>query len=348
MKSVLSLSLISAILIGTIATVSVGGKKIFEPLPMLVQGEVDARQVDIAPKVAGRIEELRVKEGDPVKQGDILALLTTPEIEAKAQQASGVQQAATAQREKSDNGARKQEIEAARRNYETTKAVEELSKKTYERVSKLYENGHAQAQLLDEAMTKWKASMQMTQAAYQIYDMAMTGAREEDKKAAQGIEKQAGGLIAEVESYLGEREMKAQVSGEISDIIADPGELVTPGFPVFTIVDLSDVWIVLNLREDLLKNVRMGTVFKAKFPALDGQEVELKVDYIKALGDYATWRATKTTGDFDMKTFEIHARPTQKVEGLRPGMTALVKWDEVRPENGSPATPAENGANGQS
>ncbi len=285
--------------------------------------------MDVAPKIFGRILELHVREGDKVTRDQLLVSLKSPEIEAKVTQASSAQEAASAQREKADTGARQQEIEAARHVWQMATANQELAQKSYERVSQLFENDHISAQTLDEAMAKWKAATQMADAAKATYDMAQEGAREEDKKAAHAIEKQAGGAVSEAKSYLSETEMKAPVEGEIVDIIADPGELVTPGFPVVSIVDLSDIWVVLNLREDLLAKIRMGSVITAKFPALENKVVELKVDYIKALGDYATWRATKTAGDFDMKTFEVHARPISPVEGLRPGMTALVDWEKV-------------------
>ena len=161
--------------------------------------------------------------------------------------------------------------------------------------------------------------------------MANEGARVEDKKAARGIEQQAGGVVQEVQSYLSEAEVKAPGNGEVVDIAADPGELITPGFPVISLVDLSDVWVVFNLREDLLSDIRVGSTFSAHFPGVGPQLVELRVDYIKALGDFATWRATKTSGDFDLKTFEVRARPVQPMDGLRPGMGAIVEWPVSQP-----------------
>jgi HlyD family secretion protein len=324
-RTVISVGVLVAIIIGVI----LGSDYVFKPAPLIVQGEVDARQIDVAPKIFGRVETLHVKEGDPVTKDQLMVSLKSPEIEAKVTQASSAQEAASAVREKADTGARKQEIEAAHHMWELAEANRELARKSYDRVSKLFESDHISAQVLDETMTKWKAASQMADSAKAMYDMAQEGARVEDKKAAHAIEKQAGGVVSEVKSYLSETEMKAPVDGEIVDVVADPGELVTPGFPVVSIVDLSDIWIVFNLREDLLAKIRMGSVFTAKFPALGNQTLELKVDYIKALGDYATWRATKTAGDFDQKTFEVHARPTTSVDGLRPGMTALVDWDAL-------------------
>lgn len=330
-KTLASTLLLAAILTGVVLGSVYGSRYVFKPVPLVVQGEVDATQVDVAPKIFGRVETLNVKEGDAVTKGQALATLKSPEIEAKATQAASAKEAASAIREKADNGARKQEIEAAQHAWQMALAGAELARKSYERVMQLYESDHVSLQTLDETMAKWKAATQLAEAAHATYDMAMTGAREEDKKAAHAVEKQAGGVVSEVQSYLSETEVKSPIDGEIVDVVVDPGELVTPGFPVFSIIDLTDTWVVFNLREDLLARIQMGSTFSARFPALDNQVVELKVDYIKALGDFATWRATKTSGDFDRKTFEVRARATTPVEGLRPGMTALVEWDNIPP-----------------
>lgn len=330
MKILIQTGVLICFVAGAVATVVIGSQRIFTPGPLTVQGEVDARQVDVAPKIPGRLESVQVREGDSVTAGQVVATMKSPEIEAKLAQATGAQEAASAQREKAQTGARKQEIEAAMHAWQTANASADLARKSYERVAQLYESEHVAQQTLDEAMAKWKAATQMAQAAKAMYDMALDGAREEDKKAAAAIEKQAGGAVSEVQSYLAETEIKSPIQGEVVDIIADPGELVTAGFPVVSVVDLNDIWVVFNLREDLLADVRMGSVIPARFPGLGGLQVDLTVDYIKALGDYATWRATRTSGDFDMKTFEVHARPSTPVEGLRPGMTVVVEWETVR------------------
>lgn len=328
-KMLASVLVLAAILAVVVGGAVYGSQYVFKPVPLVVQGEVDATQVDVAPKIFGRVETLHVKAGDAVTKGQALAQLKSPEIEAKATQAASAKEAASAVREKADNGARKQEIEAAHHAWQMALAGAELARKSYERVMQLYESDHVSLQTLDETMAKWKAATQMAEAAHATYDMAMTGAREEDKKAAHAVEKQAGGVVSEVQSYLAETDMKSPIDGEVVEVVVDPGELVTPGFPVFSIVDLSDVWVVFNLREDLLSGIRMGSILPARIPALGNQKVELKVDYIKPLGDFATWRATKASGDFDMKTFEVHARPINPAQGMRPGMSALVTWNEI-------------------
>lgn len=326
MRTVISVIAFVLILAVVAGVVYLGNQKIFAPGPLVIQGEVDARQIDVAPKIFGRIDLLNIQEGDSVKKDQVLAILKSPEIEAKVQQAAGVQQAATAQREKADTGARKQEIEAAYQSWQTAETAAGLAERTYKRLSALYETDSIPIQQLDEITMKYQAATKMARAAKALYDMAVEGACAEDKKAAQGIEQQAGGVVSEAKSYLSETEIKAPIDGEVVDISADPGELVTPGFPVISLLDLNDIWVVFNLREDLLADIRMGSTFDAIFPALGTQKIELKVDYIKALGEFATWRATKTAGEFDLKTFEVHARPVTPTDGLRPGMSAVVQW----------------------
>ena len=175
-----------------------------------------------------------------------------------------------------------------------------------------------------------KAAVETAKAAEAVYNKAKKGARNEDKRAAAALVEQADGAISEVNAYINEQQIFAPINGEIANIISEQGELVPAGYPVVSIVDLDDVWVSFHLREDLLADITKGSRFVARFPALGMKEIELQVTYITAMGSFANWSATKTSGDFDMKTFEIHAVPTAPVEGLRPGMSALVNWNKVR------------------
>lgn len=300
------------------------------PIPLEVQGEVEATQVKVASKLIGRIDSLLVHKGDDVKTGALLFTLLSPELDAKYLQASAVRKAAGAQKEKADNGAQKEDIQAAFNSWQTALAASDFAKKTFQRVENLFKSGVVAEQQKDEAETRMKAAVETEKAARSLYDKAKKGARYEDKASAGALVMQADGVLTEVNSYLSETRIFAPIRGEIANIIAERGELVPAGYPVITIVDLDDVWVTFNLREDLLAAVQKGSTFKARFPALGMKEVLLKVNYINALGEFATWNATKTSGDFDMKTFEIHAVPVEKIEGLRPGMSALVNWDDVR------------------
>jgi len=300
------------------------------PIPLEVQGEVEATQVKLASKLTGRIDSLLVHKGDEVMPGTLLYTISSPELDAKYLQAAAVRKAAGAQKDKAENGAQKEDIQAAFNSWRTALAVAEFAKKTFQRTENLFKSGVVSEQQKDEADTRMKAAVETEKAARSLYDKARNGARYEDKASAGALVMQADGVLTEVNSYLGETRIFAPISGEIANIIAERGELVPAGYPVITIVDLNDVWVSFNLREDLLAVIRKGSVFKARFPALGMKKALLKVSYIHALGEFATWNATKTSGDFDMKTFEVHAVPVEKIDGLRPGMSALVNWDEVK------------------
>lgn len=296
------------------------------PKPLEVQGEVEATQIKIASKLIGRIDSLPIHKGDYVKKGQLLFSLKSPEIDAKLDQAKAALKGAKAQNSKAIAGADVEDIKAAYDTYLKAQAAFELADKTFTRVNNLYKAGVLPAQKRDEAETQFKAARETAGAAKAIWEKAKKGARVEDKESAVSLVDRAQGAIKEIETYLNETFIYAPTDGEISNIIAESGELVNAGYPVVTLMKLNDSWITFNLREDLLASIKMGSVFTAKFPALGNKEISLKVTYINPLGSFATWNATKTAGDFDMKTFEVHAVPVDKVEGLRPGMSALVDW----------------------
>lgn len=306
---------------------------ISRPQPLEVQGEVEATQIKVASKLVGRIDSLPIHKGDMVKKGQLLFTLNSPEIEAKLEQANAALKGAKAQNYKAIAGADKEDIQAAFDTYMKAQAAFELAEKTYKRVANLYKEGVLPAQKHDEAETNLNAARQTASAAKAIWEKAKKGTRIEDKAAASSMVARAEGAIKEVESYLNEMNIYSPIDGEISNIIAESGELVAAGYPVVTLVNPLDTWITFNLREDLLASIKKGSVITAKFPALGNKEINLKVTYINVLGNFATWNATKTSGDFDMKTFEVHARPVENVEGLRPGMSALLDWKKVIKNN---------------
>lgn len=283
---------------------------------MLLQGEVDVKTVDLASKITGRIEKLNCKKGDRVKKGDVLITLDTPEINAKAAQVDATVQLALAQQEKVNNGARNEQISMA-------KASRDLAKKTFDRLNRLHDEGVIPTQKLDEARAKY-------QAAQDNYNMLVTGSRVEDKLSAAANVKRAMGANDEVQSYLKENTIVAPIDGVITEINVEEGELVGAGYPIVTIVDDNDCWVVFNLREDLLSKIKDGTEFNVKIPAMGKEPVKVRVNYISVMGDFANWRATKAKGDFDMKTFEVRAVPVEKVEGLRAGMSAVFDWKKLK------------------
>ena len=299
------------------------------PRPLIVQGEVEATQIEVAAKIYGRVETLPVKEGQTVEKGALLAVIDSPEIKAKQSQVLAAQKAAGARKQKADSGTRKEKIRSALSVWQKAAAASRLAEKTWQRIQRLHADGVVSAQQLDEAKARKQAAAGDAEAARATYEMALAGARREDKMAAAALADQAAGAVSEIEAYIDETRLKAPMAGEIIEIIIDPGELISPGLPLVSIVDLTDVWVTFNLREDLLAAIRMGSQIPARFPALGDKKIRLKVNFIKPLGNYATWRATKASGDFDLKTFEVRAVPISPEPGLRPGMTAWVDWDEV-------------------
>ena len=310
-------------LIVVVVIIFIIGLIINRPEPVIIQGEVVATEVRISGKIPGRIDQFMVEEGSQVKEGDTLVIIDSPELMAKMEQASAAENAASAQNKKAHKGARKELILGAFEMWQKAKVGLDIAKVSFERVQRLYEKGAIPAQKRDEVEAQYKAAVATANAAKSQYDMASNGADSEDKEAASALVDRARGAVNEVNSYMLDKILVSPINGEVSEIYPKRGELVGTGAPIMSIVDLNDVWFTFNVREDLLGDFKIGKVFKVKVPALDNQEVEVKVNFMKALASYATWKATKTTGQFDVKTFEIHARPTSKVANLRPGMTAI-------------------------
>lgn len=311
-------------LTAVVAIVAIIGLFAFGHADEEIQGEVEVSEYRVSSKVPGRILELRVKEGDYVKVGDTLAILDAPEVEAKMTQAQSVQNAAAAMSEMAQNGARQQQIQGAYELWQQAKAGLEIAKKSYERVQRLYDEGVMSAQKRDEALAQYKALEAQAKAAKSQYDLALEGARKEEKKAAAAQVSQAQGAVQEVKSYERELVQVAQMEGEVSSVFPKVGELVGTGSPIMSISVMNDMWGTFNVREDLLKNMKVGDEILAYSPAFD-KDIKMKVFYIKDQGSYAVWKATKSNGQYDLKTFEVKARPAEKVEGLRPGMSLIVK-----------------------
>jgi HlyD family secretion protein len=291
-----------------------------------LQGETDAKQVTVASKVPGRVDSLWVQEGDSVRRGEIVATLDGPEIRAKAAQAKAARDAARALRDKAQRGSREEDIRAARDNWLRAVAAATIAETTYVRLDRLQREGVVPVQKRDEAEANRRSARQGAEAAKAQYELATAGARSEDKAAAYADLRRAEGAVTEAESYVSENVLRSAVDGQVLLKIIEQGELVSPGQPVVTIIDLSDQWITLNLREDRLAGLRIGDTLLATIPAVDPAVHSFAVYYISPLGAFATWRATREAGGFDVRTFEVRARPVQPLPALRPGMSALVDW----------------------
>ena len=291
----------------------------------IIMGQAEATQVRISGKVPGRIESFRFGEGDKVSKGDTLVILDTPDIMAKLQQAEAARSAAKAERAKASKGARSQEITSAYEMWQKAKAGLDIAEKSYNRVQRLYDQGVMSTQKRDEAEANHQAMVATEKAALSQYEMAKEGARHEDKLAADALVNRAEGAVAEVEAYISERTLVSPIDGEVAERFPEPGELVGTGAPIMNIVDLNDIWVTFSVREDLLNGIKIGAEIKGNIPALQNKEVALKVYYMKDMGTYAAWKATKATGQFDAKTFEVRARPIEKISDLRPGMSVIIE-----------------------
>ena len=296
----------------------------YQPEPVRLQGQIESQQYSISSKVAGRIDQVFVRKGDEVKKGQLIFSLHSPEIEAKLEQAVANQKAAGAMAKEAENGAREQQVRAAQDQWLKAKAAAQLAEKTYLRVNNLYKDGVVAEQKRDEANTQWQAAKYTESAALQMYNMAREGARSETKQAAQEKVNVAAGAVAEVEAYAADTKIESWFNGEVAQVLMQSGELAPQGFPVVTVVDRQDSWAVLNVREDLLSQFKKGSTFKAYLPALDKQ-IEFTVSHIAVMGDFATWRSTDSAQGFDLRTFEVEARPTNPQADLRMGMSLVVE-----------------------
>lgn len=307
----------------TLAAAVGAGCLLFDPPTRYIQGEIEATQIDISPKITGRIASVLVKDGANVRKGQPLVVLDSPETTAKVRQAEAARLAALAAKKKTDDGSREEEIRQARDRLAETKAQAVLLQKTYQRIRRLREQGAVAVQQLDEAKANRQTALGKQRAAQAAYDMAVSGNRLEDREHSAALALQAARAVDEVRSLAADLRLASPINGEVKEAVAKRGELVSPGYPVMTIIDLSDVWVTVNMREDRLADVHMGQEVLGRVPALGGRTLPFVVDYISPLGDFATWRATSDSGDFDLKTFEVRAVPKTPVPGLRPGMSVL-------------------------
>ena len=307
-----------------VVIIAVIGTLVFKSEPEIIQGYVEVSEYRVSSKVPGRVLELRVKEGDYVNVGDTLAIIDAPDVKAKLTQAESAESAASAMDQMANNGARREQINGAYALLQQAKAGLESAQKSYNRVQRLYDEGVMSAQKRDEAFANYKAIEAQVKAAQSQYDMAVNGARREEKMAAAAQVNRAKGAVQEVNSYISETMQTAQKAGEVSDVYPKEGELIGTGSPIMSVSLLDDMWGTFNVREDRLDGMRIGSVITAYAPAFK-KDIKMKVYYIKDQGSYATWKATKANGQYDLKTFEVKARPVTKVDGLRPGMSLVLK-----------------------
>ena len=325
-KKYLITDFISVLII--VALISFLGMILLGNKPTILQGQIEATEIRISGKLPGRIDTFLVKEGQNVSAGDTLVIINSPEARAKYEQVNALENVAKYQNQKIDEGTRSQIIETMFQIWSKAKSDLQLAKTTYDRILTLYKDSVVTSQRKDEVEAIYKAAIANEKAAYQQYLMALDGAQKQDKESARSLVNAAKGTVNEVEALLQDAKLTAPESGQIASIYPKRGELVGAGTPIMSLVVLDDAHVVLNVREDFLPYFKIGKTFKGNVPALNKKEIIFKTNYISPLGSYATWRSTKQTGSYDLRTFELHALPTSPVEDLRPGMSVLVNLNE--------------------
>lgn len=315
------------VIVAIITVVALIGYVFLADEPEVIQGQVEVSEYRVSSKVPGRILELKVQEGDLVHEGDTLAILEAPEVTAQAESAKAAENAAAAMSRMANNGARKEQIQGAFEVWNQARAGLDIAKKSYERVSRLFNEGVVTAQKKDEAEANYMAMQAQERAAKSQYDMAVSGARSEERQAAAEKVNMAKGNVELVQAYKDETVQRATHDGEVSEIYPKVGELVGTGSPIMSVQMTNDIWGTFNVREDQLNGLKIGDEIKVYVPAFD-KTISMKVYYLKDQGTYAVWKATKASGQYDLKTFEVRARLAEKIEGLRPGMSLVLKQDK--------------------
>lgn len=290
----------------------------------ILQGQAEATSVRVSGKLPGRILEFYVTEGQMVHKGDTLVHIHSSLAEAKMEQARSMEDAASALNKKVDSGTRPQIVQSALEVWKQAQAAEEIAAKTNKRMEALYADGVISAQKRDEAQAAYQAATAASAAARSQYELAKIGPQSEDRTQSAAMVGVARGGVAEVQAVLEDQYLTAPCDGQIDVIFPHVGELVSLGAPIMNVLRIDDKWVTFNVREDRLKNFTMDKVFKVYIPALD-KEAKVKIYYVRDMGAYATWHATKTTGDWDSKTFEVKAHPEEQLPDLRPGMTVIYK-----------------------
>ena len=320
----LLLSFIVILLI--ILTLSVLGIFLMREKDIVLQGQIEAEEYDISGLLPGRIEKIYVKKGENVDKGDTLVHIISREMIAELNSQNALHEAAVSQSDKIDSGSRKELISIAKELWIGTKADLKVAKTTYERIKVLYEDSIVSLQRKDEAEAIYKSSLAAERAAYYQYQMALDGAQDADRTTAKAMAKAAQSNADVVRSILDDSKLTSPISGEVASISLNNGELTSIGTNIMTIIDIENPYLVLNVREDLLSNFPMNGTILCDIPALELKDVPFTINYISPLGSFATWKATKETGGYDLRTFEIQAVPTTDIYGLRPGMSVLTKF----------------------
>ena len=320
-----SLTLAFIVLLSAVVVITLIGLLTARKPPITLQGQVEATEIRISGKLLGRIDSLLVREGDAVHAGDTLVVINSPIVEAQYRKSEALHRATQEENRKVDRGTRRELVASAYQVWQAAKSQATLAEKTYERIQLLYTDSVVPRQRYDEAEAAMLTARATERSAYEQYRLAQEGLQREDREASRNLVEAAASSVDEVGALLVDARLTAPADGHIAGIYPKRGELVAPGAPIMTLVTLDDAYVVFNVREDLMPHIRMGKQFAVSVPALARTDVPMTVYYISPLGSFATWKSTKEVGSYDMRTFELRLRPESRVEGLRPGMTAIIE-----------------------
>lgn len=318
------------VLVGAIIAVVIVGISLPEQQET-IQGMAETTDYRVSSKVPARVLKICVNEGDFVCRGDTLVIMEAPDVQAKLSQAEAAVSAAQAQDNKAKNGTRQEQIQQAYEMWQKALAGREVAEKTYNRINRLFENGVIAEQKRDEVKAQYDAMIATEKAAHSQYDMAKNGARSEDKLAAAAQVRRAIGAVNEVNSYINETILTATADGEVTEIFPEVGELVGTGAPIMNVACTDDVWFTFNVREDLLPGIKVGSETEVYLPAFD-KTVSVRITKMKDVGSFAVWKATKALDGYDLKNYEVKARPVKPLEldGVRSGMSAIMKTPKTK------------------
>ena len=287
-------------------------------------GMLETTEVNVSSEISGRVNSILIEKGNTVKKGQVLATLEPDILDAKKGQAEGMVKAASSLIEKAKTGARIEEVNALQNQYLMAKSQFDFAEKSYKRYRALYADSIISKQEIDEVQFKFDAAKEQMNAAKSMWEMGKKGTRKEDIKAAQGSYESAQSAFNEVEAFYDELKIIAPTSGIISNQIAEEGEVIAAGYPLLTVQIPEKIYAIFNVREDDLSDFKMDTVYKAKVPGLDNDELNFKVTYISPMADFATWVPIKAKGEYELKSFEIHLKPQERITELRPGMSIQI------------------------
>lgn len=311
------------IIVLAVAVVAIVGFVFLNHPDRLIEGQVEGTTVRVSGKLPGRVVEFYVQEGDTVKAGDTLVHIHSSIAEAQLSQAEALKEVASAQNRKVDAGTRIQIIQAASDLVAQAEAGVTITKKTYDRMENLFREGVVSEQKRDEAKAAYDAAVAARATAASNLALAKAGAQKEDKESTAALVQAAGAGVSQVNAVLEDSYLTAPYDGTIDQIYPEAGELVSLGSPIINLLKDDGRYVVFNVREEKLQDLPMGKEIEVMVPALGKKHIKVKVYYVRDMGTYAVWRSTKSNGTWDSRTFQIKARPVEKVENLRPGMSII-------------------------